>query len=727
MRLANPDEHQVLVFLLQLAVLLLSARALGQVARRCGLPSVIGELGAGVALGPSILGKLLPDAFEWLFPADDVNSGMLFAIGWLGVMLLLVVTGFETDLALIRQLARATAWVTVGSLVLPFGAGVAIGYALPRMLVGEGPDGAGAGPHVFALFVAIALSISALPVVAKILSELGMMRRNFGQLTLAVGMTNDLIGWVALGVISGIAADGHFHLSSLLRSLLWLTLFLVGAALIGQRVIDAVLHTMRRWQVGHGGWITVILGISLLLGAATQALGVEAVLGAFIAGVLIGRSRYTRQEAQDDIEVITASFVAPVFFASAGLRVDLGALSDGTVAAWTLVVVAAATVTKLVGSWLGARLAGMENREGLALGAGLNARGGIGIVVAAVGLSVRVLNDTSYTVLVIMAIVTSLLAPPLLRLSVRGWSGTPEEEIRLKREAQLADNVLLKPGRVLLPTAGGATAEYTASVLHAALPPESSVTIADLANGADDPLRLVGTAQRFGRRPLESVRVPNGEVNRVLQQAGMGYRMLVAGIDATSDRELPELVDVMVRESPLPVVLVRPPRGAERGIQRILLPLSSTQPARAAGEVAIAAAERLGARLDLLYVSVGDTDSVSRGGADAPDDPAGALATIAARAGRAVGHSGHDEVGRRLMDSVAEAAHDNRVWPRRLFVEHSSRGLAIVETARTRQIDLVVIGVRAQDVGGTTFLGQTAMHLLAAEDLGLAIVALGPR
>jgi Kef-type K+ transport system membrane component KefB/nucleotide-binding universal stress UspA family protein len=727
MRLASPDEHQVLVFLIQLAVLLLVARLLGQASRRFGLPTVVGELSAGVIIGPSVLGKALPDLFDWLFPADAVQSGMLFAVGWLGVMLLLVVTGFETDLALIARLGRAAVWVTLGSLLVPFGFGMALGYALPDSLVGPGPEGAGAGPHIFALFMAVALTISALPVIAKILSDLRLLRRNFGQLTLAVGMANDVIGWIVLGVIAGLAADGEFRVRSLVRTLLLLVLFLGASVLIGQRVIDGVLHTMRRLAVGAGGWITVIVGLALVLGAITQALGVEAVLGAFIAGVLIGRSRYTRREAQDQVEVLTTSFAAPIFFATAGLRVDLGALSEGSTLWWALVVVVIASVSKFAGSWLGARAAGLVNREGLALGSALNARGALEIVVATVGLSLGVLNDASYTIIVLMAIVTSLMASPLLRLVVRGWAGTPEEEVRLKREAQLADKVLLKPGRVLMPTVGGATAEYTATVLHAALPPESSVTIADLATGTDDPLRLVGTAQRFGRRPLESVRVPNGEVNRVLQQAGMGYRLLVAGIDATSDRELPDLVDALVRESPLPVVLVRPPRGAERSIQRILLPLSSTRPARAAAEVAIAAAERLGARLDLLYVSAGDAESGPVHRVEEHDDPAGALATIAARAGRAVGHTGHDEVGRRLMDSVADAAHENRVWPRRLFVEHSSRGLAIVETARTRQIDLVVIGVSAQDVGGNTFLGQTATHLLAAEDLGLAIVALGPR
>jgi Kef-type K+ transport system membrane component KefB len=728
MNLVQPDEHQVLVFLIQLAVLLLMARLLGQVARRFGLPTVVGEISAGVVIGPSVLGKLSPDLMGWLFPDDEVQSGMLFAVGWLGVMMLLVVTGFETDLSLIARLGRAAVWVTLGSLLVPFGFGLAMGYAMPASLLGGGPDGEGAGRTVFALFMAVALTISALPVIAKILTDLRLLRRNFGQLTLAVGMANDVIGWIVLGVIAGLASSGEFAVRDLLRTLLWLALFLLGAALIGQYAIDAVLHVMRRWGIGFGGWVTVILGLALLLGAVTQALGVEAVLGAFIAGILIGRSRYSRRDVEEQVEVFTTSFVAPVFFATAGLRVDVGSLADGEIALWVVVIVVVASVSKFVGSWLGARAAGLVNREGLALGSALNARGALEIVVATVGLSLGVLNDASYTVVVLMAIATSLMASPLLRLVVRGWAGTPEEESRLRREAQLAENVLLKPGRVLFPTEGGAAAEYAATVLHAALPPESAVTIANL--GADDPLHLVGTAGRFGRRPLESSRVAPGNITRVLQHAGMGYHLLVAATDATAASELPPLLDAMIRESPLPVVLIRPPRRESRSIQRILLPLSSTLPARAATELAIAVSERLAARLDLLYVDAkpsGNGDMPGAGGPEQHDDPAGALAAMAARAGRAVGHTGHDEVGRRLMDSIADAAHESRVWPRRLFVEHSSRGLAIVETARHRAVDLVVIGVDAQDVGGATYLGQTANHLLAASDLGLAIVAWGPR
>ena len=726
MNFVQPSEHQVLVFLIQLVVLLTAARVLGQVARRFGQPSVVGELAAGVIIGPSVFGKAMPDLFDWMFPADAVQSGMLFTVGWLGVMLLLVVTGFETDLDLIARLGKAAVWVTVGSLVVPFGFGLGAGFLAPDSLVG-----ADTNRTVFALFLAAALTISSLPVIAKILSELRLLRRNFGQLTLAAAMANDVIGWIVLGVIAGMAGSGNLDVSQLGRTLLWLTLFLVASAVVGQRLVDGVLQTLRRIDTGMSGWVTVVVSFTLALGAITQALGVEAILGAFIGGILIGRSRYAKREVEEQIEVFTTSVVAPVFFATAGLRVDLGSLTEPEVSVWVFVIIFAASASKFIGSWIGARASGLANREGLALGTALNARGALEIVIATVGLSLGVLNEASYTIVVIMAIVTSVMASPLLRRIVRDWPGSPEEETRLKREAQLAKNVLLKPGRVLFPSAGGPVSDYAARVLSAALPPETAVTIANL--GVEDPVQLVGTVQQFEGRSVESTRIVRGDaVISVLRQAGMGYQMLASGTQATSTDELSDIIASVLTESPLPVVLVRPATSPRPQIRRVMLPMSSSLPARAATEFAIAASARLGARLDLLHVldvddaeRYDDHDAARDAARDAERDANGPFARVAGLAGLAWHHD--DGLSHKLMTSVASAAHASGVWPRRLHVAHRSRGIAIIETARRRHTDLVVIGVEAQDIAGAVYLGQTATHLLSASDIGLAIIAYGPR
>lgn len=204
----------------------------------------------------------------------------MLAVGWIGVALLLVVTGFETDLGLIRRFRRAASLVAAGSLALPFGLGLAVGFSLPPQFLG--------GHHtrlVFALFMATALSISSLPVIAKILSELSLLRRNFAQITLAAGMANDVVGWLALGVIAGLAEHGTVSLSGVVRALGGMAVFLLVAFTLGQRAIDWWLRRAR--QEGGGGMgsaLSTSLVVMLGFGAATQGLGVEAVLGAFIAG-----------------------------------------------------------------------------------------------------------------------------------------------------------------------------------------------------------------------------------------------------------------------------------------------------------------------------------------------------------------------------------------------------------------------------------------------------------
>jgi Kef-type K+ transport system membrane component KefB len=188
-------------------------------------------------------------------------------------------------------------WVTAGSLLVPFAFGLAGGFLAPDSLIGTETE-----RSIFALFLAAALTISSLPVIAKIMSELRLLRRNFGQLTIAVAMANDVIGWVVLGLIAGLASSGKLDLGEFAVTIAGLIVFLGLAVAVGQRVVDGVLHAMRRSDVGIGGWMTMAFVIAVGLGAITQALGVEAVLGAFIAGILLGRSRYAKRELEEQLE-----------------------------------------------------------------------------------------------------------------------------------------------------------------------------------------------------------------------------------------------------------------------------------------------------------------------------------------------------------------------------------------------------------------------------------------
>ena len=279
-----------------------------------GQPSVVGELIAGIMLGPSVFGRLAPRSHEWLFGDATVQS-LMFGLSWLGVIMLLVVIGFETDLAIIRRFRKAALWVSAGALLLPLGLTFMLSSRVPTEFIGEGTD-----VNVFGGFFALALSVSALPVVAKILQDLGFLRRNFGQITLAAGMTMDTVGWLLLAALSGIAQDG-FDARALGFSFGGLVVFLLVVVFVGRPVLDRTMKLVMQSGSSRTAALTVALVAALAGAVVTQALKLEAILGAFVMGILLSTLRHQLPQVQTTLETITASVFAPIFFAFSGLRV----------------------------------------------------------------------------------------------------------------------------------------------------------------------------------------------------------------------------------------------------------------------------------------------------------------------------------------------------------------------------------------------------------------------
>lgn len=405
------DEHQLLVFWCQLLVLLLAARAGGYLLRKVGQPRVVGELLAGVALGPSLFGQVWPRGWRWLFPADEAQAGLLLGLAWFGIVLLLMTTGIETDIAAVRRRGRATLATSVGSLVVPFAAGIALGWWLPDAFAGDGTS-----RWTFAVFMGIALAISSLPVAARILGDLGLLHRPLGQLVLTVAMTNDVVGWILLGVLAGVAERGTVSIRDLSIAVAGTAIVTVAVLGFGGRALDATLTAVQRRDGGPAASASLLILFTVGIGAITQAIGLEVVIGAFLAGIAIGRSRLGKEPIVQHLDVVTAAVFAPLFFAVAGLRVDLTALGRSDVLVGAAVVVVVATAAKLLGSYAGARLGGLPRPDAFGAGAALNARGALEVVVATVGLSIGVLGQAAYTAIVVMAIVTTASAGPLLRI-----------------------------------------------------------------------------------------------------------------------------------------------------------------------------------------------------------------------------------------------------------------------------------------------------------------------
>ncbi|ATL69928.1 cation:proton antiporter [Nocardia terpenica] len=415
--------HSLLIFLLQVGLLLLLAVTLGRLASRFGMPAVVGELFVGAVLGPSFLAWAAPGLHGWLFPAVPEQYHLLDAVGQIGVLLLVGLTGVQMDMGLVRRRGATAAGVSLGGLILPLGLGIGAGYLLPEALVPQGTD-----VTVFALFLGVALCVSAIPVIAKTLIDMKLLHRNVGQLTLIAGMIDDAFGWFMLSIVSAIAVNA-VSTGTVLTSLAYLVAIVAFALTLARPLVRGTLRIAARSE-GPGLTVAAAVVLILLASAGTQALGLEAVFGAFICGLLIGTAGRVDPARLAPLRTVVLSGFVPIFFATAGLRMDLTALVRPEVLLAGLAVLALAIVGKFIGAYAGARLSGLNRWEGLALGAGLNARGVIEVVVAMVGLRLGILSVEVYTIVILIAIATSLMAPPILRFAMARVEQTAEEQVR---------------------------------------------------------------------------------------------------------------------------------------------------------------------------------------------------------------------------------------------------------------------------------------------------------
>lgn len=416
--------HPLVLFLTQVGLLLVVALLLGRLAVRVGLPAIVGELLTGVLLGPTLLGSVLPGLSAWLFPQEPAQAHMLDAFGQIGVLLLVGITGMQLDLQLVRRRGRVAAGISLPGFAIPLALGVIAGLLLPAALIPETSN-----RTVLAVFLGVAMCVSAIPVIAKTLIDLKLLHRNVGQLILVSGTIDDLLGWIGLSIVTAMATTG-LHAAGLLRSVGWLVAFLVAAALVGRPVVRALLRRTTR-TAEHEPTVAAAVAVILALATVTHALSLEAVLGALVAGVLIRQAGPEVLARLAPVRTITVAVLAPVFFAIAGLRMDLTLLADPQVLATAVVLLLIAVLGKFTGAMLGARLCGLTRWEGLAVGAGMNARGVIEVIVATVGLKLGVLDVELYTVIVLIAVVTSVMGPPILRLATARIDVSEEEILRL--------------------------------------------------------------------------------------------------------------------------------------------------------------------------------------------------------------------------------------------------------------------------------------------------------
>jgi len=438
----GPSE---IIFILQLVALMVAGRLLGEAMLRMRQPAVMGQLIAGLLLGPSLFGLLLPDIQHHLFPQNPEQKAMIDAISQIGILLLLLLTGMETDLKLVRQSGRASVYASLMGILIPFVCGVAVGEFMPESLL---PD---PGKRLItALFLGTALSIASVKIVAMVVREMNFMRRVVGQVIMASAIVDDSVGWIIVSIIFSLALHGEVDAWALAQSIIGTFLFMIVSLTIGRRIVFFIIRWINDTFVSEFAVITAILVIMGSMAMITHLIGVHTVLGAFVAGILIGESPILTRHIDEQLRGIITAFFAPVFFGIAGLSADLTIFADPKIALLTLGLILIASIGKFSGAFIGGELGGLSRREGFALACGMNARGSTEVIIATVGLSMGALNQNLFTMIVAMAVLTTLAMPPTLRWALSRIPLRREEKQRLEREEQEAKGFVPNLERLLI-------------------------------------------------------------------------------------------------------------------------------------------------------------------------------------------------------------------------------------------------------------------------------------
>jgi len=401
---------------LQLLVIIGLSRVVGKAFTKIGLPAVVGEMTTGILLGPSLFGWLAPGAFAFVFPADSL--GALKLLSQVGICLFMFAVGMELNLAQVRSSARAAIAVSQTSIVVPFLFGVGLAYFLADDLAGPRATFVG-----FALFMGISMSITAFPVLARILQERDLSRTPLGALALTCAAINDVAAWAIMAFVVAIARAAS--MGGAVLTLVLALVFIVVMIWVVRPLVPRWLGAgrMARAEPSSGTLATVVC-VAIAAALCTEVIGIHALFGAFLAGAIMPDAEGFRDRINTYVERFSSVLLLPLFFAFTGLRTQVGLLDDLQGWALCLLIIAVATVGKLGAAAVAARLAGMAWRESLALGALMNTRGLIELIALNIGYDIGILSPRIFTLLVIMALVTTLLTGPLL-----SWLGARSQRV----------------------------------------------------------------------------------------------------------------------------------------------------------------------------------------------------------------------------------------------------------------------------------------------------------
>lgn len=706
-------HHEVLVLIVQIATLLFTARAFGEIAQRLGQPSVVGEILAGIVLGPSLLSGLFPALGMWIVPQTGVSGYLLETVSLIGAMFLLLITGLETDLALIRRHARTAIGVSAGGILVTFSSGFVLGQLLPDFLLADTDQ-----RLVFALFVATAMSISAIPVIAKVLMDMELMRRDIGQTIIAAGMSDDTTGWILLSIVAGLASGAGVTAMGVLQAVGSVLAFMVLSFTVGRWLVKRIVDYVQDEVVSTDRLVTIIVVLAFAWGAITQALNLEAVLGAFVMGILLGQMPRLPEAVHHKLITIAVGVFTPIFFAVAGLKVNVLNLLEPALIGITLLVIFVASTGKVAGTYVGARLIGRRDHwTALSFGAGLNARGAMEIIIATIGLQLGILGQDMFSIIVLMAMATSLMAPPALRWALQHVVPEQQELDRLRQEELTAGSMVAKIHRILIPVrrrpAGDAIQAIQAHLVEKMSRRNSlSVTLFNVAEAGGRAKSTDFLDQLGGRFPEEI------ELNRkivedrepesaILDEAQKDYQVLILGATEMQGRTetlFHPIVDQMVRMAPCPTLVVKGEITKDRWPpKRILVPTNGSIASRHAAEIGFMLATGGDEEVILLNV-VQQRASPYRFGA------------------RGGASERELDTGRQIVRELRELGEAQGARTQGLVQVGSDAETVILNLARRGTIDMIVLGTDVRPGSDRLFLGPRVERILDAAPCPVVVI-----
>ena len=710
----GPSE---VIFIAQLAALMLTGRLLGEAMLRIGQPAVMGQLIAGLLLGPSFFGLVAPGLHDLVFPNAPEQKAMIDGISQAGILLLLLLTGMETDLQLVRKTGKASVYASLMGIVVPFGCGVALGYFMPADMLPH-PD------HrlITALFLGTALSIASVKIVAMVVREMNFMRRTVGQVILASAIIDDSVGWIIVSIIFSLALHGEVDALSIAQSVVGTFVFMVVSLTIGRRLVFYAIRFANDVLVSEYAVITAILVIMSVMALTTHLIGVHSVLGAFVAGILVGESPILTKHIDEQLRGLITAFFAPVFFGLAGLSADLTILANPEILWSTVGLILIASIGKFGGAFVGAELGGLTKREGFALACGMNARGSTEVIIASVGLSMGALTQNLFTMIVAMAVITTMAMPPTLRWALSRIPMSKDEKQRLDREELEEKGFLPNLERLLLAVddstngifasriAGiiAATREMPTTVMHitGGNVDDKKLVKAETAKAKDAASTVIEVAERAEHTKATEdqtklaievetlVQQPSTEA--VAEEAEKGYGAMIVGLDKMIARKNQFHDDVTNLaagfEGPLIIADGREEHRKHplHGTISILVPVNGTEVSRRAAEVAIAIARANRAPVTALYVAPGNK-----------------------------GRSRRNEEA--ILKEIVDLGETYAVDIRSAVRASDAADVAIVKEAARRKHNLIVMGT-ARRPGEKLNFGDTAAALLEKSSQSLVFV-----